>query len=97
MSGINLGIQPETLRVILTTGADFQCTIRLSSNWLAGTTLSLVFPTTSWNATITTTDAVFNVDKAIADTIPDGATVKLLYVNGATDQIWAIGTVKRRG
>lgn len=97
MSGMNLGIQPETLRVILTTGADFLCTIRLNVNYPAGTTLSLVFPTTTWTATISTTDAVFSVDKAITDTIADGTPVSLKYVNGTTDQVWAVGTVKRRG
>lgn len=98
--GIYLGLQPETLRVNLTTGADFLCTIRLDTNWPTGTTLSLVFPNTSitaWAATIATTDAVFSVDKAITDTIPDGADVQLKYVNGTTDQTWAVGTVIRRG
>lgn len=97
-TGINLGLQPETLRVILTTGADFLCTVRLNENWPGSTVLSLVFDDgTSWSATISTTDAIFSVDKAVADVVPDNTPVKLRYVNGTTDQIWAVGTVVRRG
>lgn len=95
--GVFLGLVPETLRVNLTTGADFLCTLRLNESWPVGTTLQLVFPTTSWTATITGADAVFSVDKATADTITDGTAVTLSYVNGTTDQTWAIGTVVRRG
>ncbi|WP_028637712.1 LtfC-like domain-containing protein [Nocardioides sp. URHA0032] len=95
--GINLGLAPETLRVILTTGADFSCTLRLDSAWPTGTTLSLVTASTTWAATIAGTDAVFAVDKAVADTVDDKTPIQLKYVNGTTDQTWAIGTVSRRG
>lgn len=97
-TGINLGLQPETLRVILVTGADFLCTLRLSENWPGSTVLSLVFEDgAEWDATISTTDAVFSEDKADADLIAGQSVVKLRYVNGTTDQIWAIGTVVRHG
>lgn len=99
--GMQLGLDPGTLRVFLTTGADFLCTVQLDTNWPVGTTLSLVFDDgTTWNATISGTDAVFSVDKAIADTIAANGGdvgVRLKYVNGTTDQTWAIGTVIRRG
>jgi hypothetical protein len=94
---MHLGLQPETLRVNLVTGADFLCTLRLNDNWPTGTTLKLVLPGTSWTATITGTDAVFSVDKATADTIADGTAVSLTYTNGTVDQTWALGTVVRRG
>lgn len=96
--GICMGVEPETLRVILATGADFTCTLRLNEPWPAGTSLALVFDGgSSWPATIADTDAVFHVDKATADTMVKGTGVKLVYTNGTTDQVWAIGGVVRRG
>lgn len=98
-----LGIDPEPLRVILVTGADFYCTRTLTvagvaTSWPVGTTLSLVFDTgETWTASISTSVATFNVDKAVADLIADGTGVRFKYVNGTTDQTWEIGTVKRRG
>lgn len=93
---MNLGIVPGTLRVHLTAGADFTSTIRLSSNWPGSTTLTLNFDSgETWTASISTTDAVFAVDKATTDTIADGTGVRLKYVNGTTDQTWEIGTVVR--
>ena len=97
---IVLGAETGALRVLLTTGADFRTTLYLldGTTWPSGTTLSLVYADgTTWAATITGADAAWDVDKATADTIPDGTAVKLRYVNGATDDIWAIGTVVRRG
>lgn len=94
-----LGLRPGTLRVNLTTGADFICTLRLrNQDWPVGTTLSLVFASgESWSATISGADATFNVDKATADTIDDRTAVSLKYVNGTTDQTFEIGTVVRHG
>lgn len=92
---VQLGLQPNTLRVMLTTDADFYCTLRLNEDWPAGTVLSLVVGSLTWTATIGGADAVFSVDKAIANTVGDGATAKLVYTNGTTDQVWALGTVKR--
>lgn len=97
LDGMQLGLQPETLRIFLTKDADFSCTLRLDSNWPAGTTLSLVWPSTTWTATISGTDAVFAVDKAQVNAIADGTAVTLTYTNGTTDQVWAIGTAVRRG
>lgn len=96
--GMFLGLVPEPLKVNLTTGADFLCTLQLDDDWPVGTVLSLVHEDgTEWDATISTTDATFSEDKAVADLIAQGSTVTLRYVNGTTDQIWAIGTVKRHG
>lgn len=100
MSDANsLGIKPETSRIVLTEGADFYCTLTLSSNWPVGTSLTIVFPdlATTWTASISTTNAVFSVDKAstTADAVPDGSRWQLKYINGTTDQTWMLGTVVR--
>ena len=97
---IVLGAETGTLRVLLTTGADFRTTLYLldGTDWPTGTTLSLTFATgATWAATITGADAKWDVDKATADTIADGTGVQLRYVNGSTDEVWAIGTAVRRG
>jgi hypothetical protein len=97
-TGINLGLMPEALRVILSDGADFLCTLQLDDDWPVGTALSLTFDSgiTAWTATIGGTDAVFSVDKAVTDLVPDGTAAKLVYTNGSTDQVWAVGTVVRK-
>lgn len=95
-----LGIHPAPIVVHLTTGADFDGIFRLSTPWPAGTTLSLAFGNgTTWTATIAadSTDAVFAIDKAVADLIPAKTTVKVKYVNGTTDQTWFTGKVARHG
>lgn len=95
--GIHLGLAPEALRVILTTGADFLCTLRLNEDWPAGASLSLDFASGgSWDAVIAGTDAVFSETSSTADTIPDKTGVQLTYY-GDTTQVWAIGTAVRRG
>lgn len=92
---ITLGSEPEDLTVHLVTGADFKATLILKPAWPVGTTLTLVSGATTWTATISGTDATFDVDKAAADLLADGASIKLKYVNGTTDQTLGIGTVKR--
>lgn len=95
--GINLGFQPETLRVLLTTGADFYTVLQLNESWPAGTSLALVFDGgASWAATISGANATFNVDKAQTATIANGTGVRLVYTNGTTDQVWAIGTAVQK-
>lgn len=99
-SSVGLGLIPDKLQVNLTAGADFICTLRLNEDWPVGTAIQLDFPdlaVSAWGATISGTDAVFAVDKADSDAIPDSATVRLVYTNGTTDQVWAIGRVERRG
>ena len=98
LDAINLGAQPGYLLLHLTTGSDFACTLRSSPTaWTAGTALTLVLGATTWTATITDNDAIFDVDKAIADTIPDRTGVRLVATNGSTDQVLATGRVVRHG
>lgn len=101
-SGMNLGLDPETLRVILTTGGDFDATIELENGtWDADELLTIVLPTTSWAATRSGNAMIWHVDDSVADTIDSGPTVvaKLKYTKtaGSLTQIWEIGTVIRRG
>lgn len=92
-----LGYQPEALHLILVTGSDFTTTLTLNEPWPDGSTLVLKVGDLTWNATISASDATFSVDKAVADTVSDGAAARLLYTHGTTDQVWAIGKVVRHG
>lgn len=94
-----LGARPDSLAVRLTGGADFIATLTNQDGaWAEGAVVRLVFADeaeTVWTATIVGADASFNVDKAIADAIPDRTRVELLYTLGDVDQVWARGSVSR--
>lgn len=98
---IEIGIIPRRFGLSLPTGGDFSCELvyrvaGVVTDWPVGTSLAWTFSTGDpWPATISTSKATWNVDKAVADAIPDGTKVKLVYTNGTTDQVWWIGTVKR--
>lgn len=95
---MKLGQPPEPLLVRLTTGADFLCTLRLNEPWPTGTSLTLNFGGgSSWLAVVSGAEASFNVDKAQADAVGNGETVRLVYANGETDQVFASGKVVRNG
>lgn len=94
-----LGARPEVLTVVLTRGADFIATLsNRNGPWDPAAVITLVFatdPETTWTATITDASATFNVDKALADTIPARTDVELRYTLGDVDQVWARGRVAR--
>ena len=94
---LHLGARPNTgLLVHLITGADFLTTLKSTGGpWPAGAVVSLRLGATTWNATVTGTDAVFAADKAIADQIPADAPARLVVTHGASDQVLAIGRVVR--
>lgn len=94
---IYLGVQPETLRVFLTAGADFYCVLRAQEPWPVGASIKLEVGASTWTATISGADATFNVDKAVWTTVDDDAIARLVYTNGSVDQVWAHGKVVRRG
>ena len=101
-TSISLGIMPAGLTVVLTDAADFTYALRktiggVPADWDAGTVLTLVTATTSWAATIVGSLATWNVDKAVTGAVADGVAVRLVYTNGSIDQVWASGTVVRRG
>ena len=104
--GLSAGLEPESLTVHLTTGADFIYEWELVDedgndlNWPAGTTLSIKFDDdagTTWNATITGNSAKWNVESAIADSVDDLTTARIRYVNGTTDLTYFLGAVARHG
>lgn len=94
-SGIVIGNRPAPLRVVLTTGSDFYRVLRYADGWPAGATLSLVLPTTTWTASISGTDATFNVARAVADMIEDGTAAQLIYTADGRRSVWADGKVER--
>lgn len=97
-----LGTQPEKLTIQLSPRSDFVAVIQRSDgqDWAAGTEVFLEFETTtdpiSWPATISGTDASWNVDEADVDTLiatrPRKA--RLWYVEGEVRLLWAAGGVK---
>jgi hypothetical protein len=103
MSVLTLGLDPVAVDVILTTGgdfndyADYEDNTGTIANWPGSSTLTLVFDNgVEWEASIVTSRATWAVDKDDADLIPNGMGVRLLYVNGTSDQILTIGKVQRR-
>jgi len=104
---IELGTTPELLTVSLTRGADFIQTLSSTDaagtpvDWVTGEVVSLVFdmtaPTT-WVATITGPDAVWNVDKAVVTALLDAGVrhANLIYTAGDVDLVWARGSVSSR-
>ena len=93
---MDLGFKPDRLRLYLTPGADFYSQLELrGGTYAVGSSLSLVFDGGStWTATRTSsTIMTFDVDKADVDLITDGDGVRLNFVDGTTDQTWALGTV----
>lgn len=104
MSTIELGLKPEGLHINLSTDSDLYATITLyddndvASSWPVGTTLTIEFPGSAfsaWTATLVTSVATFQVDKAIANTITNRTPARLRYVNGTTDRVLAVGVVRR--
>jgi hypothetical protein len=98
-----LGIDPGPLVVNLTVGADFTAQLTYEVNgvvtsWPASTVLTLVFDNgTVFTATIVTSAATFDVDKATVATMPKAQDVKLVYTNGSTDRVLLLGRALRRG
>jgi hypothetical protein len=106
MSTLDLGISPDTLTVHLSPGADFESTLVLldddgaEQDWPVGTVITLRFAKSAaadvtWTATITDAEATFDVDKAAVDSLlaENREKVRLYYVNGTDDLLWASGKV----
>lgn len=101
---MKLGVDPINLPVVLVTGADFKDFLTytvdgVATNWPASTHIYLWFEDTTitpWEATIATSTATWDVDKAVADTVANGTEARILYVNGTDDQTLSIGQVERR-
>lgn len=99
---LDLSAPPLTLIVSLTRGADFVRKILpknedgTSATFADGTQIALVFDTgDSWPATVTPTDASWNVDVLVNDALmtKGPSAVRLVYTAGAVDMVWAMGAV----
>lgn len=95
---ISMGLATEPLEVWLAAGGDFVCTLRTDdeSNWPGGTNITLLVGALTWTATVAGMDATFSVDKSVTDTVTARTPAKLIYTNGSTDTVWAVGMVVRR-
>lgn len=101
---MKIGFDPGNASVVLVTGADFDAVFTykvggVETDWPVDTEIWLWFDDPaidSWEATVAGASATFAVDKAIADTVPSGTGVRLLYVNGTDDKTLTIGQVERR-
>ena len=96
---MELGAKPETLRVHLTTGSDFNTTLRLrGGDWPVGSSLSLLVGSATWTAAISGADATFSEESSVTDGVQDKAPAQLVYDDGAGfEQVWASGSVVRHG
>lgn len=99
---LQLGTVPPSIQVPLTTGSDYTVSLDYEiadgtlANWPTGSVVSMVFANgTTWTATISGSAATFAVDKAVADVMPAGTKVKVLYVNGSSDTVLYVGRVGR--
>jgi hypothetical protein len=103
MADLNLGNAPGTLTVTLVRGADFASGIdSLDGDWPSGTVIRLVFNDrahTAWTAALNGAEANWNIDKAAVNALIGGMTasgrqVRLIYSDGPTEMLWAVGEVK---
>jgi hypothetical protein len=97
-----LGVEPESFTVILSPGADFVSTITASDGdpW-GSAVVSLVFDDddeTTWSATVASDELRWNVDKVAVDALiaASPSHVRLTFVDGTTDLLWAKGRVSVR-
>lgn len=108
MSTISLGADVENLSVKLARGGDYVTGLdSLDGDWPVSAVVTLLFndsANTAWTATVNGAALDWNVDKAQVDALLDRyATagvddsrrkVRLRYVDGTTDLIWAQGKVQ---
>lgn len=95
--GVELGAVPQELVVHLTTGADFRTDLTSDTDWLPDDSVILRIGDLTWTAVISGKTASFSIDKAVANTVPNGTGATLLVVNGGDDAVWAAGKVVRHG
>lgn len=103
MADLNLGNAPDTLTVTLVRGADFVSGVdSLDGDWPTGTVIRLVFndsASTVWTATLEGAAATWEIDHAEVDALigrmnPSKRRVRLVYADGPTELMWAIGIVR---
>lgn len=98
-----LGVDPESVDLNLNDGYDFKAVIELTDAsdvpipWPVGTEVYIRFTDgSSWQATISGTEAQWNVDKAVVGAVV-ASRYSLAYVNGTNDDPLWRGRVIRHG
>lgn len=100
---VTLGSEGEQLQIIIPVGADFVATLSAAAAWPVGTVIEIHLSNTLsdtpivWSATITGTNAVFNVPKATAQPVVDArlSLARLFYSPGGSGLLlWAHGTTR---
>lgn len=100
---ITLGSDVDQLTVIIPIGASFITTLTASTPWPNGTVIELHLLNNIadnpvvWSATISGTDATFNITPTNVKTVSDQrlSLARLIYNPGGTGALlWAHGTVK---
>lgn len=95
-----IGSRPKSLTVNLTRDSDLLCSLKATEAYETGTTIELELKTKTdthtYEATIVTDTATFNVDYLEVNQILDEGptTARLFYYQGDVDLLWAKGTVK---
>lgn len=99
-STLALGYVPQTLTVVVSRGAGFECRLRRSdgSAWDAGLSLTLDFGTAQWVATLAGPVATWYATpaqvQAMLDTNPTA--VRLWHTLAGRTVLWAKGQVSAR-
>jgi hypothetical protein len=98
---ITLGSDVDQLTVIIPIGASFITTLTASTPWPNGTIIQLQFMNdiadvpVVWSATVSGTDATFNVADTSVVTNARLSLARLIYNPGGTGALlWAHGTVR---
>ena len=101
MAQVVLGATPASLEVVLTSNADFFCTLETEdlSNWPAGIQIKLILDTQEFLASIVGPDANIAIDSADVNTLISKRVrhAKLMYIDGAAEICWAVGVVVADG
>jgi hypothetical protein len=103
VSASGSGLRPGNRDVDLTRGGDYIFGLRrlldgVITDWPLGTEWTILFDdnqNSEWDANVLDEMASWNVDKAVADAMDEGTTVRWRYVNGTTDLIYWVGRVNR--
>lgn len=99
-----LGTKPETMTLVLCRGADFASTLHnTEDDWpvTAEITLSIGngHSPVTWTSTLAGPDATFSETSDTVDALikTKPTKVKLYYVDGSIDVLWAVGSVEIDG
>lgn len=90
---LELGREPDELKLHLSPGADFISTIYTldGSTWPVTLQAKIIVGGETWTATVAGDELRWNVDKAAVDSAIAAKPVEawLRYVDGSTDLLWA--------